>query len=868
MSRPLPALLRRLALRRMREEPLRLALTVSGVALGVAVVLAIQLANTSAVRAFRNSLDAIAGEAHLQVGGGDLGIPEDLFLRVRDDAGVRYAAPVVQQAAWIRKDQPGIGRWKRGTDSQGRSILVLGVDLIGDSKFRRYKAGKDLSLEETLSRLADPEGIFLTRRLAEEIGVGEGERVQLDAAGRRRFRVRGILQPSKLAEVMEGRIAIMDIGVAQEAFARLGRLDRIDLILKKPDRLPEVRRRLAALLPPGVVVERPVRRGEDVERMLASFQLNLTVLSGIALLVGCFLVFNAMSASVVRRRAEIGMLRALGMTARGVAALFAAEAALIGFAGSLLGLALGWLLARGTLLAVTRTIRNLYAFLQVSEVRADPLWFGAALAAGTGAALLSGLLPAIGAARVPPAPAARDAGGAAEAGPRLLAGTLAAAGAAGGAALIAASLPAWGGVPLFGYLSALLVAAGLALLCPAAVAGGAALLRRLLGGALAPWLAAHGMGRHLRRNAVTVASLATAVAMLVSLVVMIESFRETVMVWTGQTLRADLYAAPSSRFIKGSSASFPAQVAERLRRVPGVAAVDILRVIRLPWRGGRVRVAGGDFRVAAARSGLLFREGESAEILRRAREAGEAIVTETFSLRFGVVEGDVVRLPAPGAEGGEVSLRVAGVYYDYTTNGGLLVVDEALFRRLWRDDRLSSAALYLAPGADRDRVWREAESLLAEDMVLISNSGLRRRVFDVFDQTFSITYALEAIALLVAALGVAAGLSSNVMERRREIGTLRSLGLSRRGVAAAVVGEAGLLGLIAAALGTGGGAALAAILVLVINKQSFGWTLRFGVPVWEILGYLSLIVLAALAAGWPPARAAARTPIAEAVREE
>ena len=865
MRSPVLALFSRLAWRRLREEPLRLALTVSGVALGVAVYLAIHLANDSAVRAFRNSLDAIAGKSHLQVGAGDAGLPEDLFPAIRDAPGIKHATPIIQQSAWIRKFRPGTGRWKRGGAGQGRAVLVFGVDLLADTYFRSSGTEGNPSLLEVLSRIADPEGVFLTRTLAADLGVKEGDAVEIDAARRLRFWVRGIMKPTGLGGAMEGRIAVMDIGVAQEAFARLGKLDRIDLILDAPARIDEVQRAIQSKLPPGALVERPARRGKDVERMLSSFRLNLTVLSLIALLVGCFLIFNAMSASVVRRRAEIGVFRSLGMTARQAAGLIAAEAALIGLAGSAAGVLLGLFLARGALSAVTRTIRNLYTFLQVSDVEADPAMLAVVLLSGTGVSVLAGLGPALTASRISPARISREREAVHGFSPSFLRGTLAAGALAGVAAFFLSRLPAWNRVPVFGYMAALLAVAAMALFCPAAIGAGTALLKRLLGGNLTGWLAAHGLGRHPGRNAVTVASLAAAMAMLVSLVILVESFRETVAVWAEQSLRADLYAAPASRFIKGSSASFSADTLKKVSRMPGIAAVDGYRILRLRWRGERAEFGGADFEVAGKRSRLPFIEGAAAEVMAGAKARGEAVVTETFSLRFGVKKGDVLRLPTPG---GAVSIRIAGIYYDYSAEGGRLLVDRALFRRIWKDDRLSSMAIYLKKGTDRVAAWRRIEGVLDGGMTLISNWGLRRRVMDVFDQTFAITYALEAIAVLVAVLGIAMGLSSNILERRREVGALRALGLTRRGMAAAVMGEAGLLGLLSAALASGAGAGLGAILVFVINKQSFGWTIRFGIPFGTLAVYLFVAVFAAFAAGWLPARAAARIPISEAVREE
>ncbi|MEE8177081.1 MAG: FtsX-like permease family protein, partial [Acidobacteriota bacterium] len=793
--RPYTALLRSLAWRRVHQEPIRMGLTVLGVALGVGVFLSIQLANGAAVLAFRNSLDAVSGKTQLQLTAGDVGIPEDLFLRVREWPGVKRAAPVIQQTAWIRKRGSKSRPWKRRTPSQGRAVLVLGMDLLGDADFRSYKLEEQVSLEERLERLADPQGLFLTRGLADELGVGQGAEVELDAAHRLVFRVRGILENNGLGNAMEGRLVIMDIGVAQEAFGRLDRLDRIDLILERKADIGEVQAHLQEQMPPGVIVARPMRRGEDVDKMLASFKLNLTVLSVIALLVGCFLIFNTMSASVTRRRPEIATLRALGLNARQVAVLFTLESACIGFIGSSLGLLLGVWLASRALSAVANTISNLYAFLHVTKVQPDPLILLAALGIGTVAAIFSGLWPALRAAGISPVQEMRTSSGAGELSPRRLSIFWVLFAVSAMLAYALGQLPPWGGRPVFGYLAAGMVVAALAFLSPAAVCAGAAALQGILANHPLGWLGAHGLGRHPGRNAVTVASLATAMALLTSLVVMIESFRDTVMVWTHQTLQADLYAAPASRFIKGSAVSFPGRVLERVRDIEGVAAVEGFRNIRLPWRGTFVNVAGGNLRIVAERSGLLFREGDSESVLKNAVRNEEAIVTETFALRFDIREGDTLQFAAPG---GEVQLRVAGVFYDYTTEGGRVVVDGALFRKIWRDDRLSSMAIYLKKGANRQKVIRQIEPVLDPTMVLISNAGLRKRVLEVFDQTFAITYALEAIAVLVAILGVATGLSSNILERRREIGILRSLGLTRRGVLWSVVGEAGFLGIISA----------------------------------------------------------------------
>ena len=865
MMRSTVALLRLLAWRRLKEEPFRLLLTLLGVALGVAVFIAIKLANTTSTQAFENSLTAISGKTHLEVSAGGLGVDEYLILRLTAMAEVKRAAPVIQQHVWVRKVDGSGARWRRGAPSQGRAALVLGLDLLGDNDFRGYAFENKYSREEILSRIADPRGLFIARGVADALGVGAGNFVEIEAVRRMRFRIRGVLKPEGMAKSMDGRLIIMDIGVAQEVFERFGRLDRIDLILEDEETIASVRKKIQESLPSGAVVARPARRGGDVEKMLASFQLNLTVLSFIALLVGCFLIYNTMSASVLRRKREIATLRSLGMTSKAIIFLYGTEALCIGAAGSCLGVAMGVFMAQGALSFISQTIRNLYAFLEVRHVLLSPEALLTGFGVGVGVSLVSGLFPAIAASRQSPRQGVVEGRGKVEVRPAAIAALVA-------SALLIAFIAYWLNLqalaretPLLGYLSAAAVILATALLSLPVVLLGSFVGRRILGGSVNGWLAAHGLGRHPYRNGVTLSSLAIAVAMLVSLIIMIESFRATVEVWTHQTLKADFYTAPASRFIKGSQASVSEDALAIIRSVRGVAAVDGFRAMRLPWRGRRITLAAGDFRIVAERGRLLFLDGDSQETLTRARVRGEAIITETFANLYGVKKGDLLRLPAPK---GEVAVRVAGVYYDYTTDGGFVVVDREFLKKHWGDERLSSLAIYLTKNARPDDVRKSLENALDSTMVLISNAGLKKRVLSIFDQTFAITYALEFIAVVVALLGVATGLSSNILERVHEIGALRAMGLTRKGIVCSIMGEAAILGVLSVLVGLAAGVSLAAILIFVVNKLSFGWTIQY-IFAWKGMAvYLLVVVAASLAASWLPARAAARIPIREALSEE
>ncbi len=847
-------LIRLVAWRTLLRDRMRSLITILGVALGVAVVLAIRLANDGVLESFRNSLDHVAGKSRLQVSAGEVGFDEALFPVIARTPGVARAVPVVQAITPV-------------AGFPGDVLLVLGVDVLADAGIREYR-GPTPELADPLQLLTEADAILLTERFARAHGLGVGASIRLvTPTGPKPFVIRGLLRDRGTARTMDGQFAVLDIAAAQLHFGKLGRLDRVDLL---PDEGADVDRVAAGLrrhLPPEVTVERPEARNAQVEQMLASFQLNLFVLSLIALFVGMFLVYNTMSVSVVRQRRQIGILRALGVSRGQVLLAVAAEGGVIGLMGSALGVALGVILAKMTLGAVSQTVSSLYAFIRPGELHLPVTLIFQAILLGCGTAVFSSLLPALEAAAVTPRETLAAASLERRHHPWLL--SCAGLGLALAAYGLAQAGPV-GGRPLFGYGAALCLLLGATLFCPAVLlVFQRALAAGLAGSRLIPgWMAAGNLGRALRRNAVTIGAMVVSLAMLVSVSTMIQSFRQTVEIWIHQTIRADLYLSRATRLIKGADARLPAGTLDEVRRIPGVAEADGFRGLRIAdGRGGRFLLGAGDFDVMARRGRLLFRGGDSAAILQEARAQDRLIVSETFAERYHVKEGDEVTLHPPGQT---IRLRIAGVYYDYTTEGGLAVMDRGLFQRLWRDPWLNSIVIYLQPGADPRAVRHQILQRLParDDLVVISNQGLKARVLEIFDQTFAITYALEVVALVVAALGILNTLIASVLERTREIGILRSVGITRGGVLRTILCEAAFMGTLANVLGAAAGLLLSLILIYVINKQSFGWTIQFTFPARLLVEYGILTLVASLAAGCLPAWHASRLPIAEAVRYE
>jgi putative ABC transport system permease protein len=837
-------------------DRLRTALGLLSVALGVGVVLAIQLANRAAIGSFQDSLREISGSANLSILAPN-GIDERLLPRVTELLGPEVrVSPVMESTAVVA--------------SSKEIVHVLGVDVLQDRPFRSTTpAGARLSPRDFLLLLADPRSVLVGEGFAERYGLQSGSEISLLVNDREdRFTVRGILAAQETGKILFSNLIVMDIAAAQLAFGRLRKVDRLDLIVP-PERLESVQSNLAPQLPPGLRVERPVARAEQTDKMLRAFRWNLAALSYVSLVVGAFLIYNTVAVSVVRRRREIGTLRALGATRGEVLALFLVEALLLGVLGGLLGIAVAQVLAGWALRLVSATVTSLYLPSTPSALQ----WTGElaleAVLIGTVAAVLSALPPALEATGVLPAEALQQ--GAHEHRRRLAVRRYSAAGVvvlalAAGATL----LPPIGGLPLFGYASVILVIAGFALLMPSLLwfftKGLERPLRTLLG--IEGSLAARGLAASPARISILTMALATAVAMMSSVAIMVGSFRQTVQVWAAQTLRADLFIRPAAQVAGSQDAFIPPEAIELVRTTPGVEAVDAFRGVETVYRGNRVLLGSGDWPTLMRFGNLLFLDGRSPQEVLPRDSSRSVVVSEPFSIHYGVRRGEQIELETPS---GKLPFRVEGIYYDYSNDRGTVVLDRGVFRELFRDDSASNLAVYLKPGADADQVGALFSQRLGAggyQLLVTPNARLQQAVLRVFDRTFAITYALEAIALLVAALGIANALLAWVIERRREFGILRVLGASRRQLRTMILADSTLVGLLGILSGGCMGLLLSAILIFTINRQSFGWTIQFSLP-GTFLALAGLAILAiTFLAGLYPARVAARFRPAEVIAIE
>ncbi|HEY2138836.1 MAG TPA: FtsX-like permease family protein, partial [Chthoniobacterales bacterium] len=785
---------------------------------------------------------------------GDL--PETLLPRIAAVPGVSAVTPVLEGFVSL-------------PDLPGGYLRLVGTDVFTNGPFRTFDPsnfdGSGFDLEHWLAR---PNSVAVSEQFARHYHVKTGDKIRARVgAANRELEIGFLLRKD---DAFDPHFAAMDIGWAQELFDRRGELSQIQLKLANGRDRDTTIAALRQFLPKDLRVAPPSRRTEEVDKMLAGFQLNLTMMSLVSLLVGMFLIYNTVSASVVRRQHEIGILRSLGVTRTEIRSLFLAEAVVLGGIGAFLGLLGGLALAHSLVGTVSRTISSLYVLVSVRQLALRPWSFALAWIIGMGSVVASAWFPAEMAAKQEPVEVLHG-------GSRLersvnpsfvwlVSGVVCIGLAVGFSYLALATGPRW-----LSFGAAFFVLAGFSFLVPRVMfhfsRGVGAVLRRLRfrrHAKIESALAVANLSRALLRNSVTVAALAVAVAMTVGVTVMVFSFRKTVEAWINDTLIADVFITPASNAVAGVSSFFPRPALEFLSNHPDVETIDTYRQVELAMGATDINAAivrGG------ARRQFQFVHGERNELMRRFRDEPCVFASEPFARRHHLREGDRIELTTPE---GPRAFTIAALFYDYTTEEGFVYLSADNFARFWRDDRVNSVAVYLKQNRSADEVTTAFQSKFGQDgqFMILSNQSLRRRVFEIFDQTFAVTYVLLAIALFVAITGIFLSMTILITERRRELAMLRAIGASAGQIRRLLLSETAMLGALAAAVGLASGICLAIVLTGVINRAFFGWTIHLAFP-WRTLLFTPVWILAAaLIAGVVPAWRAGRMELADNLRDE
>jgi putative ABC transport system permease protein len=850
----------RAGVRHLAAHPGQLGLSILGIALGVAVVVAVDLANESARRAFAGFAESLTGRATHRIVGGPSGVPDDLYVRLRR-AGRRGLAPVV-------------ARDVAAPDWPGRTFHLFGVDPFAEAPFRSLVTSDTASAATPLAPLLTrPATAVMAQATAARLGLRPGDAFTVRAGGRRhRLELVSVLTaPDELRARTIESLLVTDVATAQEITASAGRLSHIDVIAPPGPAGQAWLERLRAELPPAVDLVPASASARALADLSRGFSVNLTALSLLALFVGMFLVHNTMSFSVVQRRPMIGALRALGVTRGEIWTLVMGEALAIGALATAVGLPAGVVLGGGLLRLVTRTINDLYVVVAVDELILAPRTLLAGAALGIGGTLLAAVAPALEATRSTP----RAASGRStlESRARALAPRLAA---LGGAVLTVGALSFFVEAPglALSYAGLFAILLGAALLTPIVTIGVVALSRPLAGAAFGVLgrMATGGVTAALSRTAVAMAALMIAVAASVGVGIMIDSFRRSVVRWLETSLQADVYVSAPSLVSSRSDSTLAPGVAERLAAQPGVAAVATQRTVRVPSPTGPVQliVLGGHGGSRPREQGyraFALKTGDPATVWRRFGAGEVVLVSEPFAYHRRLALGDRVRLRT---DAGERDLPIGGIVYDYGSSEGVVLMERAAYERFWADRGISALAVYARDPSDLDALIDALRRAAGpeQDLFIRANRALREASLEVFDRTFAVTGVLRLLAMVVAFVGVLSALMAQALERAREIGVLRAQGLTPGQVWGLVTSQTGFMGLVAGLLALPVGSALALVLIFVINRRSFGWTLQLEIAPAILLQAVLLAVGAALLAAVYPAWRMSTMNVATAMREE
>jgi putative ABC transport system permease protein len=841
----MPVLIRA-SLRYLTRHRWQSGLSVLGIALGVAVVIAVDIANESARRAFDLSVERVAGRATHQIESASGGIPDSVYADLRLGSGLdrilSEASPVVEAAVRI-----GDGTY-----------TLLGLDLLAFSTLR----GTGLSIEgASLTRvLSHPGTLLLSARDARRLEVAPGDALRLRVGEREvPAELVGILTSDQESSV-EG-LAIADIATAQELTNRLGIIDRIDLVLTAEDAAV-----LAEKLPPGLRLVESAQRSETLRQMTRAFQTNLTAMSLLAMLVGGFIIYNTMTFAVLQRRSLLGSLRTLGCTRAQLFALVLSEAMVFALAGALLGLALGILTGWGLVQLVTRTINDIYFALTVRELYITPLSIAKGVGAGVLITLVAALGPAIEAAGAQPRDVLR-ANSLERRGQRWVVGL----GALGMALMVTGWLAAQ--IPSrsigLGFVAILILILGFSLCVPALLRAIALLLTRVLGpiGGIPALLAARGVAASITRTGIAAAALTVAISSTLGVGVMIDSFRSSLVIWLDNTLQSDIYVAAPSDTGTRADGKLPDELAVRLRALDGVAEISMGRSVRVEARAGSVLMLGVTSS-SVTPSGFSF-EGEPAPDLWPRFQAGELILaSEPYAYHHSVAVGDPVEL---FTNQGWRSFEIGGIFRDYGSDAGMLVMARDRYAALWDDEAISSIGIMVGEDADAAEVFARIRDLAeAEDAAIYvsRNEQIREQSLEVFDRTFAITHVLRLLAIGVAFIGVLSALMALELERRRDYAIMRATGMTRPELTLLVLTQTSIIGLSAGLLAIPLGLVMADLLIEVVNLRSFGWTMELRIPPATLISGVLLAWFAALLAGVYPAARAARMDPAQGLRSE
>lgn len=825
------------------------------------MVVAIDMANYSAKAAFSLSTDAIAGKATHFIAGNTSGISEGIYKQLRTDLGIQSIAPIIQSVAI--ESVP-----KLGTDNvfEPRRWTLLGIDPLAERPFRSYLDVKDLNVIGRL--MSVPNSVLISKESAYGSNFNLDDQLTLYIGGESQtVRVIGWITPdNSVSNVVTADLIISDISTAQELLGLEGFINRIDLVIPKGALGEDIVNHISESIPDDVVLQSSSSRSESVTQLTSAFELNLTALSLLALLVGSFLIYNTITFSVVRRRSIIGILRAIGVTRAEIFMGIIFEALILGLLSTAIGIGLGIILAHQLIGIVTQNIND-HFFHVVSE---DLIisYFGLFKAAIIGilVTVAASIIPAFEATVVTPGNAIRKLSleiGFSRLLPKLTLLGLFVFMIGGGILIVPSQELILGFIGLFGLVIGLSL---MALISTKAVFN---LAGRMFGirFSITCFFAIKSLSGSLSRISVAIAALAMAVSLTVGIGLMVQSFRLTVDHWLETSLGTGIYVSPGPLSLTRFDSTILPQALFRLQDINGVTKMTTVRHVMVDSSLGSSHLVVIDTDFQSFHRPAKFKNGDPYGLWEEFNNSNIVLISEPFAYHQNLQIGDSFKMLT---DFGYREFRVGGVQYDYSSSSGIITISKGIYRQYWQDDDISSVRLHIDPDYAIDSliedIYQSTENIQA--LKIRSNDGLRYAALEVFDRSFAITSVMRYIAVLVALIGVVGALMALQMERAKEYGIARVIGFFPSQIWKMVMVQTGLIGLLAGLFSLPIGIILAYGLIYVVNERSFGWSMELYISYMVLFEAILISLVGSLLAGVYPAIKMGRMSLVAQIREQ